>query len=86
MRNVIRVCVVALTVVSLAIGVSALAKKPGGGDECPTPKRGWLCPTYYAPVECGPNNCWYSNQCFASLAGWSASDCEPVGPGPIPLP
>jgi hypothetical protein len=74
-----------MVVAALAVGTFALAKKPVPTG-CPTPQPGWFCPTYYAPVVCGPDDCWYSNQCFASLAGWSASDCTPVGPGPIPVP
>ena len=61
------------------------AKKPGGNQPCPSPRPGWFCPLYYAPVVCGPNDCWYSNQCFAGLAGWNAGQCTPVGPGPIVL-
>ena len=57
-----------------------------GGGGCPTPAPGMFCPTYYAPVVCGPDDCWYSNQCFAGLAGWKKNECTEVGPGPIPVP
>ena len=79
-----RLCVVAAVVVILSVGGVALAKKPGGTG-CPSPKPGWACPLYYAPVVCGPDDCFYSNMCFAGLAGWKANQCTPVGPGPIPL-
>lgn len=83
-RN-LRILIVALVVVGFSMGMLALAKKPVPGP-CPSPKPGWSCPMYYAPVVCGPDDCWYSNDCFAGLAGWNDSECTSVGPGPVPLP
>lgn len=85
--RMVRICVVVTMVATLAVGAVALAKKPGGGggSGCPGPPPGWFCPAYYAPVVCGPDDCWYSNDCWAYLSGWQPSECEAVGPGPVPL-
>ena len=86
-RRLLRACVVVLLIGVVSIGTGQiLAKKPGGGTGCPSPAPGWFCPLYYAPVVCGPDDCWYSNMCFAGLAGWKSKDCTAVGPGPIPVP
>jgi hypothetical protein len=86
MHRWLRLGIVFMLVMVISVGIVALAKKPGpGGGTCPDPTKGWACPMYYAPVVCGPDDCWYSNDCFASLAGWDASDCTPVGPGPVPI-
>ncbi len=87
-KRLLRACSAVILICVFAVGMGQiLAKKPapppGGG--CPQPAPGWFCPLYYAPVECGPDDCWYSNMCFASLAGWNNNQCDPVGPGPIPL-
>lgn len=86
--RVLRICFVFTVVAALAVGATALAKRPGGGGGgCPTAPKGYVCPAYYAPVVCGPDDCFYSNDCWASLAGWNvATECTPVGPGPIPFP
>jgi hypothetical protein len=85
-KRFLRACLVVMLVSTIAIGMGQiLAKKPGGGGGCPSPAPGMVCPLYYAPVVCGPNDCWYSNQCFAGLAGWHPGQCDPVGPGPIPV-
>jgi hypothetical protein len=87
MRSLLRICVVAVVVASLSVGMLALAKKPPkpGGDGCPPPSCGWFCYDLYAPVVCGPDDCQYSNDCYASCAGWKSNQCTPVGPGPVPL-
>jgi hypothetical protein len=77
---------VVIVAAALTAGAVALAAKkpPGPGPgPCPSPAKGCICYMLYAPVACGPNNCTYSNQCFASCAGWSSSQCTPTGPGPI---
>ena len=85
-KRFLRVCFVLMLVGIFAFGMGQIvAKKPGGGQGCPSPAPGMFCPLYYAPVVCGPNDCFYSNQCFASLAGWKTNQCTPVGPGPIPV-
>lgn len=85
--RLLRISVVVLAVATLSLGVVALAKKPApGGTGCPTPNPRCICYMLYAPVVCGPDDCWYSNDCFAGCAGWSPGQCTPVGPGPIPVP
>jgi len=89
MRNrLLRISVVVLVVTTLSLGMVALAKKPPkpppvGG--CPDPASWCVCYALYAPVVCGPDACWYSNDCWAGCAGWQPSQCTPVGPGPIPV-
>ena len=74
---------IVLGVFALAVPSEAIAGKgkDGGGDDCP--RTGYFCPTYYAPVLCDDGKI-YSNECFAWIA--CATGCEPIGPGPIPLP
>jgi hypothetical protein len=86
-KNLLKACFAIMLVGVIAIGMGQIiAKKPGGGSSpCPSPAPGMFCPLYYAPVVCGPNDCFYSNQCFASLAGWKTNQCDAVGPGPIPV-
>ena len=87
-HKLLRIFVVMFVVTTLSMGVVALAKKPprpgpGPGPTCPAPDRGCICYALYAPVVCGPDNCEYSNDCWASCAGWNPStDCTSVG-GPI---
>jgi hypothetical protein len=44
---------------------------------CPVPTSG-LCTEEYSPVECGANSCFYSNQCQALRANFSAGACAVV--------
>ena len=87
---VLRLCTIVLLACAVTIGVSqVLAKKPAPPPSCPTPSMGCVCITLYAPVACQTDdglNCIYSNQCFAGCAGFSPSDCNGIGPGPVPLP
>jgi hypothetical protein len=85
--RLLRISIALLVVVTLSLGMVALAKKPpkpGGG--CPQPSKWCVCYALYAPVVCGDDGCWYSNDCWASCAGWSPSECTAQGPGPIPFP
>jgi len=53
---------------------------------CPGPAEDAMCIGVYSPMECGPDNCWYSNPCFAQLAQWNIHDgqvCQ-LKPGPPP--
>jgi hypothetical protein len=89
LQRVIRIAAVVSVVAALSMGIVAVAKKPPKPgpipSACPSPERGCICYMLYAPVVCGPDDCWYSNDCFASCAGWTPSQCTPVGPGPIEL-
>jgi hypothetical protein len=86
-HRLLRVAVVIIVVATFSIGVVAVAKRPPGPgpSPCPSPAKGCICYMLYAPVVCGPDACWYSNDCFASCAGWNPGQCTPVGPGPIEL-
>ena len=87
-HSLLRIVVAAFVVTTLSVGVVALAAKPGPpppGPTCPPPARGCICYALYAPVVCGPNSCQYSNDCFASCAGWNVgTQCTSIG-GPIEL-
>ena len=79
------VIVMLIGVVSVGAG-QVIAKKPAPPPSCPTGAPGCFCPTYYAPVACQTDSglqCIYSNQCFASCAGFDPSDCHGIGPGPV---
>jgi hypothetical protein len=90
--RLLRISVAVLVVATLSLGMVALAKKPGkppgpgGGGGCPAPAKWCVCYALYAPVVCGDDDCWYSNDCWASCAGFEPSECTPQGPGPIPFP
>jgi hypothetical protein len=57
-----------------------LVGPPPESTECPTPANG-ACPFIYLPVKCGPNNCEYSNDCIANLAGFNTTaQCTLVSP------
>ena len=65
-RQLLRASVVFLLIGIVSVGAGQiLAKKPSPPTGCPSPAPGWACPLYYEPVVCGPNDCWYSNMCFA---------------------
>jgi hypothetical protein len=71
-----RVVVVALVFAALTLGAATLfAPVQAAGGGC-------ICPHIYAPVKCS-NGVTYTNGCYASCA--HATDCVPVGPGPILL-
>lgn len=53
----------------------------GGDDDCP--RTGIVCTMEYNPVLCDDGNV-YGNPCVAYVN--CAEGCEPIGPGPIPLP
>jgi hypothetical protein len=85
-RFAARLSAVALLVGIVSVGMGQLMAarpRPGPGP-CPSPAPGCFCATIYAPVRCGPNNCQYSNQCFAGCAGWAPSACTQIG-GPVPI-
>ena len=44
------------------------------------------CTLEYLPVQCGDNNCEYSNLCSAQAAGFSEDDCGAVNDLPQALP
>ena len=48
---------------------------------CAAVPDGVACNSANMPVECGPIPCVYSNQCEATAAGWSQSDCCPQANG-----
>jgi hypothetical protein len=83
--RLVRICLVAAVLTVLCAGFVIAAKKPPVPSNCPRPNPRCVCYDLYAPVTCGPDNCWYSNDCFAGCAGWSAGQCTAVGPGPIPV-
>ena len=90
-HKLLRVVVVMFVVTTLSMGIVALGKKPPrpgpgpGPGLCPAPAFGCICYALYAPVVCGPNDCSYTNDCWASCAGWNPStDCTSVG-GPFEL-
>lgn len=81
--NASRWILIGLICVALCAGTIALAKgKPGGGGNggC-EPDPFVVCPMVYDPVDCDQGR--FGNQCEADRA--CATNCEPVGPGPIPI-
>ena len=84
-QRLVRIALVVFVIATFSFGVVAVAKRPPGPGpgSCPSPHRDCICYMLYAPVVCGANNCSYSNDCFASCAGWNpAADCTSLG-GPI---
>jgi hypothetical protein len=85
----LRLCMIVMLIGVVSIGLGQImAKKPNPNvpPSCPTGAPGCFCPTYFAPVACqtdGGLHCVYSNQCFASCAGFQPSDCNAFGPGPV---
>ena len=49
---------------------------------CPVPDSETPCIVIYAPVQCGPNDCVFDNQCFADAAGFTEAECEESGSAP----
>jgi hypothetical protein len=49
---------------------------------CPLPDSETPCILVYAPVQCGPNDCIFDNQCFADAAGYSEAECAASGTPP----
>jgi hypothetical protein len=49
---------------------------------CPLPDSETPCILVYAPVQCGPNDCVFDNQCFADAAGFTEGECEESGTPP----
>ena len=48
-------------------------------ESCPDPVGG-SCTTEIRQVACGDSNCRYSNQCLATLAGFTDDECKRIGP------
>lgn len=48
-------------------------------ESCPNPVGG-SCTTEIRQVACGDSNCRYSNQCLATLAGFTDVECKRIGP------
>jgi len=72
-----RLLIVLAVLVVLAAGVLSVVTAKGPKK----PPGGCVCPMVYAPVECDQGT--FSNQCVADCR--NATNCEPVGPGPVPL-
>ena len=70
----------------------APTKQPTPYVACPNSGNG-ICPHQVIdPVECGSNDCWYQNLCYAQNAGFAPFECEttvslPISsPTPVPTP
>ncbi len=78
MRRLIRIVFVLALVATIMAGTASMftdayAKRPKPG--------GCFCPMVYAPVQCDQGV--FSNQCVANCR--NATNCVPIGPGPIVL-
>ncbi len=80
MKKALVGCVVTFALIATALAALTLLS----ATSTPTfaAGGGCVCPMIYAPVKCD-NGRTYTNGCFASCA--HATNCVPVGPGPIQL-
>jgi hypothetical protein len=87
MINIFNSSAVILLLVSMVDAAGLMMRRPRSGFRtCPTPAMG-ACPFIYLPVQCGPRNCLYDNDCLATLAGFNATtQCSIVGPPECPTP
>jgi len=67
-----------VSVVSEVLPEQLLDSQAVNITECPTESNATICTTEYLPVQCGDNNCEYSNLCIAEAAGFAEDDCELV--------
>lgn len=79
MQRALRVVFALVLVATIVAGTASMFTDA----EAKGPKRpgGCVCPMVYAPVECDQGV--FSNQCVADCH--NATNCVPIGPGPIEL-